>query len=104
MGYLKLVALAPRRSSSISPRGREDRHRSMCRRVCDGLLERTVEVEGQLVVGWGHARVSWKAQCMEIGLVARGGFATQRECRVEEGVACLSERMFVGRAMPPRSQ
>jgi hypothetical protein len=33
---------------------------------------------------------------MEIGLIARGGFSTQRECRVEEGVAFLSERMFVG--------
>jgi hypothetical protein len=33
---------------------------------------------------------------MAIGLVARGGFATQRECQVEEGVVFLSERMFVG--------
>lgn len=33
---------------------------------------------------------------MGIGLVGRGGFVTQRECQVEEGVALLSERMFVG--------
>ena len=33
---------------------------------------------------------------MGIGLVARGGFATRRECQVEEGGASLSERMFVG--------
>jgi len=33
---------------------------------------------------------------MGIGLVARGGFAMQRECHVEEGAAFLSERMFVG--------
>jgi hypothetical protein len=33
---------------------------------------------------------------MGIGLVARGGFATQRECQVEERGAFLSEKMFVG--------
>jgi hypothetical protein len=33
---------------------------------------------------------------MGIELVARGGFATQRERQVEEGVAFLSEKMFVG--------
>ena len=52
-------------------------------------------MQGQLVVGWGHARVVWKVQGMGIGLVARGGFATQQECPVEEGEKFLSERMFV---------
>jgi hypothetical protein len=33
---------------------------------------------------------------MGIALVARGGFVTQRERQVEEAVAFLSERMFVG--------
>ena len=61
-------------------------------------------MEGQLVVGWGHARVIWKVQGMGIGLVARGGFATQLECQAEEGVAFLSEKMFVGRTMSPRSR
>jgi hypothetical protein len=67
----------------------------MCHHVCDDLSERILEVEGLLVAGWGHARAIWTVQGMGIGLVARGGFATQRECQVEEGVAFLSEMMFV---------
>jgi hypothetical protein len=61
-------------------------------------------VEAQLVVGQDHVRVIWKVRGMGIELVVRGGFAVQRECHEEEGTAFLSERMFVGRAMPPRSR
>jgi hypothetical protein len=41
---------------------------------------------------------------MGIGLVVRGGLATQQVCQVEEGVAFLYERWLVGGAMVLRNR
>jgi hypothetical protein len=76
----------------------------MCRHVCDDLSEWISEAEDRLAVGQGHARVVWKVQGTGIGLVARGGFATQRVCRVGGGAVLLSGERFVGWAMLPRNR